>query len=150
MASPHRLIGLLLVVMSGACSNDDPKTIRIDFAAGTTGWNAGFADYPVGEDAFFELEADYGPLMPPLNVGQNAHYITGNNYSDDLWMYYKGQVAGLDGNRRYSVRFDIEIATNVPTGCFGVGGAPGRRRHRESWCVGESSQKPWSSAPIGV
>ena len=40
-------------------------------------------------------------------------------------MYYKGQVAGLDGNRRYSVRFDVEIATNVPNGCFGVGGAPG-------------------------
>ncbi len=111
--------------MSGACSNDDPQTIRIDFAAGTAGWNAGFADYPVGQDAFFELDADYRPLMLPLNVGQNAHYITGNNHSDDLWMYYKGQVAGLDGNRRYSVRFDIEIATNVPMGCVGVGGAPG-------------------------
>ena len=40
-------------------------------------------------------------------------------------MYYKGRVAGLDANRRYSVRFEVEIATRVPNGCFGVGGAPG-------------------------
>jgi len=34
-------------------------------------------------------------------------------------------VAGLDGNQRYMVRFDVEIATNVENGCVGVGGAPG-------------------------
>ena len=125
MASPLRLVALFIVVLSGACTNDSPQTIRIDFAAGTAGWVAAFADYPVGQDAFFELDTGYRPLMPPLNVGQSAHYISGNNHSDDLWMFYKGQVAGLDGNRRYSVRFDLEIATNVPNGCFGVGGAPG-------------------------
>lgn len=113
------------MALFAACNNDDPHTIRIDFAAGTQGWVAGFADYPVGEDAFYELDTGYRALVPPLNTGQNAQYITGNNHSDDLWMFYKGQVAGLDGNRRYSVRFDVEIATNVPNGCFGVGGAPG-------------------------
>ena len=40
-------------------------------------------------------------------------------------MYYKGQVAGLDANRRYSGRFEVEIATTAPSGCFGVSGAPG-------------------------
>ncbi len=51
--------------------------------------------------------------------------ISGNNHSDDLWMYHKGHVAGLEPNRRYTVRFEVEIATSVASGCVGVGGAPG-------------------------
>ena len=86
---------------------------------------AGFADYPVGQDDFYELVSDYRTLEAPLSTDENALYISGNNHSDDLWMYYKGRVAGLDANRRYSVRFEVEIATRVPNGCFGVGGAPG-------------------------
>ena len=45
------------VVFCG-CSGDDPMTIRIDFRQSGQGWVAGFADYPVGQDAFYELEAD--------------------------------------------------------------------------------------------
>ncbi len=116
---------LCLLPLLAACNNDDPQTVRIDFTQGTQGWVAGFADYPVGQDGFFELEADYRALLSPLNTSQNAQYISGNNHSDDLWMYYKGQVAGLDANRGYAVRFEVEIATNVPNGCIGVGGAPG-------------------------
>ena len=40
-------------------------------------------------------------------------------------MYYKGQIAGLSPDTRYRVQFEIEIATSVPNGCVGVGGAPG-------------------------
>ena len=93
-----------------AHSENDPN-----FPSATQGWVAGFADYPVGQDGFFELEADYRALRAPLNTSQNAQYISGNNHSDDLWMYYKGQVAGLDANRRYAVRFEVEIATTSPT-----------------------------------
>ncbi len=116
---------LSLLTLLAGCKNDDPHTVRIDFTQSTQGWVGGFADYPIGEEAFFELEADYRALRAPLNTSQNAQYISGNNHSDDLWMYYKGQVAGLDANRRYAVRFDVEIATNVENGCVGVGGAPG-------------------------
>jgi hypothetical protein len=31
----------------------------------------------------------------------------------------------VDGWRPVRVSFDVEIATNVPSGCGGVGGAPG-------------------------
>jgi len=116
---------LCLLPVLAACGADDPQTIRIDFAPGTQSWVAGFADYPVGQDNFYELEADHRPLPAPLNTSQNALYISGNNHSDDLWMYTKGRVAGLDPNRRYTVRFEVEIATRVPNGCVGVGGAPG-------------------------
>lgn len=124
--APLKRLGVAgLVILATACANDDPQTIRIDFRQSPQGWVAGFADYPVGADEFYELVSDYRPLEAPLNTGENALYISGNNHSDDLWMYYKGRVAGLDANRRYSVSFEVEIATRVPNGCFGVGGSPG-------------------------
>ncbi|HSF17401.1 MAG TPA: hypothetical protein VLK65_17800 [Vicinamibacteria bacterium] len=107
------------------CSRDDAQTFRLDFAAGPQGWVAGFADYPAGQEDFYELEADWRALPDSLDSGRSALYISGNNHSDDLWMYYKGRIGGLDANRLYRVRFNLEIATAVPRGCVGVGGAPG-------------------------
>jgi hypothetical protein len=121
-----RAFGLLLLLAGGVgCNGDDSQTIRIDFARGSQGWVAGFADYPPGQEDFYELEAGYRALPEMLNASQSALYISGNNHSDDLWMYYKGRVAGLKADRRYRVRFELEIVTAVPEGCVGVGGAPG-------------------------
>jgi len=117
--------GVWLAALVAGCTNNDPQTIRVDFRQSQQSWTSGFADYPVGQDDFYELVSDYRPLEAPLSTDENALYISGNNHSDDLWMYYKGRVAGLDANRRYSVRFEVEIATRVPNGCFGVGGSPG-------------------------
>lgn len=123
------LLGAILCIATGVvlagCSGDDPMTIRVDFRQSDQGWVAGFADYPVGQDAFFELEADYRALPEPLTGSGRGLFITGSNRSDDLWMYYKGQIAGLSPDTRYRVQFDVEIATSVPNGCVGVGGAPG-------------------------
>ena len=106
-------------------SGDDPMTMRVDFRQSGQGWVAGFADYPVGEDAFYELTADYRALPDPLTASGSGLFISGSNHSDDLWMYYKGQIGGLSGDALYRVQFEVEIATPVPNGCFGVGGAPG-------------------------
>jgi hypothetical protein len=115
--------GLVLAMSMFACSSPDPRTVTVDFRQSSHGWVGDFADYPVGEDAFYELETDYRALPAPLSG--SGLFITGNNHSDDLWMYYKGQIAGLSPDTRYRVTFDVELATNVPSGCAGVGGAPG-------------------------
>lgn len=116
---------VILVAGIAGCSNDDPQTFRIDFSGGSQGWVAGFADYPPGEEVFYELEAEWRRLPDSLDPGRGGLYISGNNHSDDLWMCYKGRIGGLEPNRPYRVRFDLELATAVPSGCAGVGGAPG-------------------------
>ena len=40
-------------------------------------------------------------------------------------MFFKGPIDGLPPGARYNVAVSLEIATSVPAGCFGVGGAPG-------------------------
>jgi len=122
---PAHAVLLLAVAMAAGCS-DASKTLGFDynFAQGPAGWVAGFADYPAANEDIFMLEADYRPLREPLDTSTSALFITGMNRSDDLWMYYKAQ-AGLPADTSYRVTFDVEIATTAPSGCFGVGGAPG-------------------------
>jgi hypothetical protein len=55
----------------------------------------------------------------------SALFCSGNNHSDDLFMFWKGKIGGLEPNRTYRVRFTVEIATSAPRGCVGIGGAPG-------------------------
>jgi len=114
----------LVAVLTSGCSDADRLGFDFDFAQGTHGWVAGFADYPPADEAIYGLESDYRPLPEPLDTAKDALYISGINRSDDLFMYYKGQ-AGLRPSTSYRVRFDVEIATNAQTGCFGVGGSPG-------------------------
>lgn len=118
-------VRLLLALVAGGCGSADPRTIRVDFRQTQQGWVGDFADYPVGEDDFYELVADHRALEAPLDTSELGHFLSGNNHSDDLWMYVRGRVSGLDDHQSYHVRFEVEIATNAPMGCIGVGGSPG-------------------------
>ena len=99
--------------------------VSFDFSSGPDGWVAGFADYPPADEAIYFLTSDYRALEPPLDTSRRALYIAGVNRSDDLFMFYKRRIDGLTPLAEYRLSLDVEIATNVPNGCFGVGGAPG-------------------------
>ena len=122
-------MGAMLVLAVGSwcltgCSDADTVGYDFQFSRGPQGWVELFADYPADNEGIFGLVADYRPLPEPLNTSRSALYIAGTNRSDDLWMQYHTQVA-LPADTTYMVSFDVEIATNVPSGCTGVGGAPG-------------------------
>lgn len=40
-------------------------------------------------------------------------------------MLFRKQVDGLEPNTGYGVQFTVQFATEVPSGCAGIGGAPG-------------------------
>ena len=102
----------------------DGVTQNFDFSRGEHGFVAGFADYPPDDEEIYELTSGYRPLPAPLEP-QSALFLSGVNRSDDLVMFYKGQVGGLVAGAAYSVSVSVEIATDTPAGCVGVGGAPG-------------------------
>ena len=94
-----------------------------DFSEGDFDWQGDFADYPSGEDDFFQLDSGLRPL--PNNLGDDtALFITGDNRSDDLFMYFRREINGLEPNTDYEVNFDIELASNAPDGSIGIGGSP--------------------------
>ena len=102
----------------------DTVTFTADFHHGTQGFVADFADFPADDPEPYELTSGYRPLPSPLPP-KSALFISGVNRSDDLFMFYKGHVGGLVPGVRYVATATAEIATEVPAGCLGVGGAPG-------------------------
>ena len=105
----------------------EATTLGFDFRDGMLGWQGGFADYPSGQEDFFELEAGLRPLPPELGPG-SGFLLKGNNHSDDLFMFLKRRLGPEDGvvaGRTYLLRITITFGSNVPTGCFGIGGSPG-------------------------
>ena len=122
-------VTLSLAVLLGGCSGHpteptDALTFTFDFHRGPQGFTAGFADYPPAHAEIYELTADYRALPAPLEP-HSALFISGVNRSDDLFMFFKGAIGGLEPGARYGVTVGVEVATNTPAGCVGVGGAPG-------------------------
>lgn len=100
-------------------------THAFDFRFGDQLFAGGFADYPEGEEAFYELAYGLAPLPDDLAGGVTALRITGNNHSDDLFMFVKRQMTGLEPSTGYRLRFIVKIASNAPKGALGIGGALG-------------------------
>jgi len=116
----------------GSSDGGDPAPTRVyqyDFrAASPNGWEAGFADLPEDANETYELGSDPEAFLPPNDLpgGQKAFLIEGHNRSDDLFMFLKRRVDGLEPGRRYQVRYEVLIASNAPEDWAGIGGAPGQ------------------------
>lgn len=95
-----------------------------------------FVDYPDGEEDFFELDWGYGALPEPWQ-SINGVGISGNNHSDDLMMVLMRPLDGLAPDTRYDVELAMQFATNVPSGCAGVGGSPGESVYMRLGAAGE-------------
>ena len=94
------------------------------FETDAEGWSAGFADLPADYDpAIYELDSELRAL--PVDLEGSGIYIQGHNRSDDLFMFLKKQVDGLEPETSYGVAIEIDLATNIPEGLSGIGGSPG-------------------------
>ena len=125
------LIRVAIVALSAGCRSlpsdtGDAMTFHFDFDEGLLGFVAGFADYPPADEEIYELTSGHRALPPPLE-SRSGLFFSGVNRSDDLFMFFKGPIAGLTPGASYAVEVSVEIATSTPSGCVGVGGAPGER-----------------------
>lgn len=95
-----------------------------DFAESAHGFVAGFVDLPKDADpALYDLRSGHSPR--PANLGgAPALMISGQNRSDDLFMYWSRRVTGLQPRTAYRTRFLVEFASDAPSGTIGIGGSP--------------------------
>ena len=122
-------LGVATVTLSGGCRSlpsdtGEAMTVHLEFDEGPLGFVAGFADYPPAHEEIYELTSGHRALPPPLE-SQSGLFLSGVNRSDDLFMFFKGPIVGLTPGASYAVEVSVEIATSTPSGCVGVGGAPG-------------------------
>ncbi|MEQ9442249.1 MAG: hypothetical protein RIG62_24625 [Cyclobacteriaceae bacterium] len=132
----------------GECACLEPPTEHsYTFESGREGWKSGFADYPVGEDAFYEVGSEVADLPSPLDANQQGLKITGNNHSDDLFMFITRQITNLAPNATYQLVVEVKVASNAPQTSVGVGGSPGSSVYLKA---GGTAEEPKALEEAGV
>lgn len=129
----RKFVWIIVVMMGllGSCAPADQEvavfSLSYDFSLSDAGWKGDFADYPEGDSITYELvvKHDTIPTGTSVESTKKALMISGNNYSDDLFMFIKTKVTGLRPNATYEILFNVKVASDAPTGAVGIGGAPG-------------------------
>jgi hypothetical protein len=104
----------------------DLLTYIVDFNDGQDGWTGDFTGYPAGEQDSAEYNLQFAYTDLPPNLGnRKGLMLSGYNHNDSLFMFIKNKVTHLYPETDYSIAFEVEFASNAPTGDIGVGGAPG-------------------------
>lgn len=120
---------LLALLLPGGCDLLDKegpgRILEFDFRDSEPSWEAFFTGYNVGWEEKMELRHGYRGLPEPLDTGDRGLFVSALNQSDNVKMLLRKQVGGLEPNSTYEVGFRVRFATDVPSGCAGVGGAPG-------------------------
>jgi hypothetical protein len=112
------------------------------FERGPQGFEVLYADLPVDGLDIYELDFAWEALPSPLAARRGLR-LSGHNRSDDLAMLVKAPLAGLLPDTLYRLELELELASNVPTGCFGIGGSPGDSVYLK---LGASSVEPLAPA----
>lgn len=121
----------LLALLNFGCDDDDnfvrPENFfSYDFEQSAEGWEGGMADFPKDWDQS-RLEFEFAHAGLPAEVEEDgmALRISGRNLSDDLFLFIKKKITGLEPNHTYRATFEIELASSYPEQSVGIGGSPG-------------------------
>ena len=114
---------LLACSSSAPTMHDAVEERRFDFAGGALpGWAFGIADFSDGTQPANVVTS---VQLAPSPFSGHALLLAGTNRSDDLMVYAKTRLTGLRPLQQYRVTGSVSVLTDVPSGCIGVGGAPG-------------------------
>ena len=118
------IIAISLLLLNG-CDIEyrTPSEHYYDFHQGTQQWQAGFSDYPSDNADIYQLDSGLRDL--PAGFAGKGFYLAGMNRSDDLFMYIKKQISGLQPSTRYQLSVAVKFLTDAGANCVGIGGAPG-------------------------
>lgn len=135
------LFAFLVLGLLGACGSEtadttttteepgpgDPIRITFDFENGSDGWAADVSDY--SEDTRPEdILAETGATPPGIEEESGYFHLAAGNRSDDMFQYMRrvlGEQADLLPDTPYVIEFRVVAASNAPSNCAGIGGAPG-------------------------
>ncbi|PHV08491.1 hypothetical protein CSQ96_02740 [Janthinobacterium sp. BJB412] len=101
-------------------------TLAVDFNQGIAGWTGGTADYTVNTKPT-EVKFAFEPMPAPLSG--KGYFIGAHNNSDDVLVYVKKQFGGFAPSTKYKLNFELRFASDIASGCYGVGGSPGDAVH---------------------
>lgn len=112
-----------------------------DFRQSLDKWEDDFADYPAAEGDSIKYGLQAGLINLPSSVGVSGTglMMSGSNQGDGLFMFIRRKVSGLKPDTEYTIVFDVELASNAPTGNYSGNGSPGESVYLK---VGAVNKKP--------
>jgi hypothetical protein len=121
-------LAALLVFNLSACTPDDnvasEVVVNSDFEKGTDGWTGGYAEYSTSMEGKMEFDLTRTNLPSPLDQSRMAMKIEGRNLSDNMFMFMKKKISGLDPDLVYEIVYEIDLASNYANNSVGIGGSP--------------------------
>lgn len=107
---------ILILCLLGCNSELDDQSAEFvdlltafDFEGGNQDWTGGISDYPVG----FEADIDYSfsniQSASSAPIEGNGLRIQADNPHEDLFYFFKREVAGLDPNTTYKLDFEFLV-----------------------------------------
>jgi hypothetical protein len=138
------LICAVFVISLLSCDNDTKLngviTVNSEFKSGTDNWEGEFSDYSSETtDSTLEMEFSRARLPAPLDTNKYALRMQSQNRSDDMFMFLKKKVTGLEPDQAYRITFDVRLATQYPANSVGAGGSPGNSTYLKA---GGSGREP--------
>ena len=122
------LILLTIVVLSG-CSGineNDSKSFQ-GYAAftelGDKAWKTGFSDCPQ-DTTGYKIKFKVEKLPSTTKKSDKSILVSGNNHSDDLWMFVYQKLSGLKPDTKYEGSIKLSLASKYLDGSVGIGGSP--------------------------
>ncbi|MGE3802336.1 MAG: T9SS type A sorting domain-containing protein [Candidatus Kapaibacterium sp.] len=110
---------LFPLLLFGISSTLTGQTFEYSLDQSYEGWIPDFADYSIG-DIDYELAHELTRGIA-VEGEERGILLSGVNYSDDLFLFVKRKITGLQPNRRYSILFQIGLVT--PEGITTIGGS---------------------------
>lgn len=111
---------------SGSALAASSITLQWSFVSTAQGWTGSYSDYTLGMESGIGFQSGWSAMPAPLTGG--GFKLSGNNASDDLWMFASRVLTtshGIVASALYDVTMTVWIGSNAPSGCIGTGGAPG-------------------------
>jgi hypothetical protein len=150
----YRLFSMIFLVIVSACGLDSDKSgisissLVYDFNSELYGWQYGFSEYPVTPDDSTVFEFKYAHTDRPSNLAGSgkAIMISGNNKSDDLFMFLKKKITGLRPDADYTLSFTVEFASEANPANANIGGPTGENVFMK---VGAADKEPKSIVENG-
>ncbi|WP_149242760.1 hypothetical protein [Dyadobacter sp. 32] len=129
----YRMWGMLAmaVAMAGCdmTSNENPNPVQVGeftFEETDGGWTGGLAEYSKEIDSSsIEFSFRRSALPSAIDTTRHGLRIQSHNRSDDMFMFLKRKVSGLQSEQTYKVYFEIDLGTSYPESSVGIGGSPG-------------------------
>ena len=106
----------------------------------STGWKGGFSDCPEDTTGYnIKFSVENLPSSTEKS-DEKGILLSGNNHSDDLWMFVSRKVAGLNPNTKYEGKMVLSLASKYLDGSVGIGGSPANSVYVKAGIVGKNAE----------